>query len=286
MSSAPKDRVLRALTTDGGFRVIAASTTRTVQGAIAAQKAPFPAAETFADLLTSAILFRESMSPEFRVQVIMQASDQRSRLVADALPGGITRGLVTLPEGLRAMPVGPNGVLQVQRTMANGEVHTGVVSVPEDGDVSRAMMRYMHESEQIVTMVTVGCHIENGVVVSAGGLLLQLLPEVERQKLMVMTERMEDFRDIHPLLAQGKADPKTLIDETFWGMEYVQTSESELDFGCHCSPARLAASLSTLPKSEIEDMIAAGAPLEITCQFCGTEYKFHPEQLRGMLVSH
>ena len=62
------DSVLRVMTDDGAFRVITASTTRTVRGAAEAQGVRGGTARTFGDLITGSILFRETMAPELRVQ--------------------------------------------------------------------------------------------------------------------------------------------------------------------------------------------------------------------------
>jgi redox-regulated HSP33 family molecular chaperone len=91
------DSVLRAVSNDGGFRVITALTTETARAAIAAQRAEGETALLFAGLLTGAVLFRETMAPNMRIQCVLDAGGRR--LVADAHPGGDTRGLVTLEAG-------------------------------------------------------------------------------------------------------------------------------------------------------------------------------------------
>ena len=53
------DSVVRAITEDGAFRVIAARTTETVRGAVAAQRAEGTAARHFGELITGAVLFRD-----------------------------------------------------------------------------------------------------------------------------------------------------------------------------------------------------------------------------------
>src|SRR5688572_496142 len=97
LSQGGPDRVLRAITDDGAFRVITVRSTETVRGALTAQSAG-KASPAFADLLTGSILVRETMSPDLRVQAIMQSSDHKSSMVADAHPDGITRGLLRVPE--------------------------------------------------------------------------------------------------------------------------------------------------------------------------------------------
>lgn len=279
------DSVLRAITDDGAFRVIAADTTATVRQAIEAQRpATAELARVFADLLTGSILVRESMAPDNRLQAILQGDNPRARMIADTHPDGATRGLIQLPEGTTEMPLGERGLLQVARTLHNGSLHQGVVRVPEGANsVSAALMAYMQDSEQTVTVVAVGSHFSGREVVAAGGYMVQLLPEVAEGPLMVMTERLRDFEDIVPLLARGAASPETLLAETLYGMPYTKVGDRKVTFGCQCSPERLAISLASLPRADIESLQEGGSTLEIECDYCRKRYEFTQQQLRGLL---
>jgi molecular chaperone Hsp33 len=282
------DSVLRAITDDGAFRVIAADTTATVREAISAQK-PRTAelARTFADLLTGAVLVREAMAPDNRLQAVLQGDDGKSRMVADTHPDGATRGLIQMGADKTAMSIGERGLLQVARTLHNGSLHQGVVQVPapKDGknDVSAALMAYMQESEQTVTVIAVGSHFAGSELVAAGGYMVQLLPEVAEGPLMVMTERLRAFEDIVPLLARGAASPKELLSETLYGMPYTQVGDRTVHFGCRCSPDRLAMSLASLPRADIESLMEGGAPLEIECDYCRKTYEFTQQELKSLL---
>lgn len=282
-----QDTVLRAITDDGAFRVIAADTTATVREALKAQKpATVELARTFGDLLTGAVLVRETMAPDNRLQAILQGDNPRTRMVADTHPDGSTRGLIQVPEGVTDMSLGERALFQVARTLHNGELHQGVVSVPaaKNGQaVSSALMAYMQDSEQTVTVVSVGCHMVNNEVVAAGGFMVQLLPEVAEGPLMVMTERLKDFEDIVPLLARGAGAPEAILRETLYGMPYTKVGERTVRFGCNCSPERLAVSLASLPRADIESLMEGGKPLEIECDYCRTNYEFTQAELKALL---
>ena len=279
--------MLRAITDDGAFRVIAVDTTATVRGALAVQKAATAElSQTFGDLLTGAVLVRESMAPDNRLQAILQGDDPRARMVADTHPDGGTRGLIQMPPELTAMPLGDRSLLQVARTLHNGALHQGVVSVPAGKtgpSVSTALMAYMQESEQTVTVIAVGCHLAAGEVVAAGGYMVQLLPEVAEGPLMVMTERLRDFEDIVPLLAKGQASPEELLRETLYGMPYTKVGARTVHFGCNCSPERLSVSLASLPRADIESLMEGGKTLEIECDYCRKNYEFTVAQLKSLL---
>lgn len=280
------DTVLRAITDDGSFRVIALETTSTVRDAVEAQKPEPTLRRTFSEFLTGAILVRESMSPDLRVQCILQGDDGRSRIVADAHPDGTTRGLMQLAGGATTFSVEEKGVMQVARTLNNGSLHQGIVSVAGQGGIAGAFMAYMQTSEQITTMIAVGTHLVDGQITAAGGYLVQILPGFAEGPLMLMTERLKDFQDIGPLLARGSGSPKTLLAEIFFGLDYSLVGERKIAFGCNCSSTRLAASLATLPRADIESLLVDKRMLEIECEFCRKEYRFSPEQLRGMLDSN
>jgi molecular chaperone Hsp33 len=282
-----EDTVLRAITDDGAFRVIAADTTATVREALKVQKpATGELDRTFGDLLTGAVLVRESMAPDNRLQAILQGDDPRTRMVADTMPDGSTRGLIQHPSDLTEMTLGDRSMLQVARTLHNGALHQGVVAVPSSKSghtVSSALMAYMQESEQTVTVVSVGCHMVSNEVVAAGGFMVQLLPEVAEGPLMVMTERLKDFEDIVPLLARGAGSPEELLRETLFGMPYTKVGAGTVRFGCNCSPERLATSLASLPRADIESLMEGGKTLEIECDYCRKNYEFTMEQLKSLL---
>lgn len=278
------DHVLRAISDDGAFRVITVQSTEMTRAAIEAQRVTGTVAGLFADLLTGAVLVRETMSPDLRVQAILQG-DPKCRMVADAHPDATTRGLVQLPTGKLVFELGAQARLQIARTLHNGALQQGVVAVPVDGGISGALMAYMQSSEQVVSVVSVGNRMEKGEVTAAGGYIVQLLPEVGEGPLMVMTERLNEFAPMSRLLQEGgnAADPRALLSELLYGMPYTDLADDEIRYGCHCSEERVLSGIATLPRSDVKDLYDKGEVLEIACDFCRREYRVRPEQLRGML---
>ena len=121
-------------------------------------------------------------------------------------------------------------------------------------------------------------------LVSAGGYLVQFLPEGRRGPLAVMTERLDaDFSMPTSIDALVERDPDALAAEILYGMAFEKTQEAELSYGCHCSSVRVLSSLSTLPKAEIRELLTSKAPLHITCDYCGTAYELSPTALAGLL---
>jgi molecular chaperone Hsp33 len=277
-----KDTVLRAITDDGAFRVITAVTTHTVRGAIEAQGVNGDTAKHFGDLLTGAVLYRETMAPNYRVQGIVKGTGGKGSLVADSHPSGKTRGLVQLPEGGDLTIVG-GAVMQMMRSLPKGGIAQGIVEVPDQGGISSAMMAYLQNSEQVVSMIAVGTLLDQGQVVRAGGYLLQLLPEAGRGALMIMTERLRDYESIDTQLAEEHFSPSWLLDQLLHGMPFTRLEESSIGFECWCDELRVVEALATLSRADLEHLLSTGEVLEISCEYCKTDYGIPPARLRGLL---
>lgn len=285
--AASGDVVLRAMTDDGAFRAIVATTTSTVLETAASQGARGETARLFGELLTGTILVRETMAPQLRVQGIAKGRGGRGSLVCDARPTGTNRGLVQpakRPDGtLEPFALGEGARLQVMRSLPNGALHQGIVDVSSMRDMSEALTYYMHESEQVVCVLAVGvCLGERGDVVRAGGYVVQLLPEVERGGLMVMEQRLRDLPPIEALLTQHEG-VDALMAELFYAMPFTELGRSTLRFECGCSLERVLTTLATLGRADVEELVSAGEVLEISCDYCGAEYQVPPERLRGLL---
>src|SRR5690606_3751862 len=232
------------MTDDGAFRVITASTTQTVRGAVRAQGARGKTARTFGDPITGSILFRETMAPELRVQGILKGAKGSGSLVADSHPSGKTRGLVQMRPGTQDIRLESGAVIQMMRTMPSGRINQGVVEVPPLGGISEALMAYMQTSEQVVSMIAVSTVLDaRGDVIAAGGYMVQLLPEVGRGPLLVMTERLRDYENIDEQVRDGAFSPSWLLDQLLYGMPFTRLDESALDYACWCDELRVMSAL-------------------------------------------
>ncbi|MFN7701400.1 MAG: Hsp33 family molecular chaperone HslO [Deltaproteobacteria bacterium] len=281
LENLPMDRAISAVTHDGSFRVLAVRSTRTVRGLVKSQAAAGPTVENLADLASGTILVRLTMAPNYRVQGIIQDA-RGGTLVADSWPDGGTRALV---RSQGPVLFGPGSRMQLMRSLPNGAMHQGIVEVSREHRVSGAVMNYLLESEQVTSALGVASVVsDEGEVLLAGGYVVQLLPECTEPPLAVMYERLRhDFADLGRVLAELDADPDRVVAEILSGMDYTRTLEFELDFRCRCSSERVLASLATVGKDELEDMIRKAEPLSITCDYCRQEYEVQTEMLRGLL---
>ena len=176
------DVVVRGITDEQAFRVITAITTNTVQQIVSVQGAEGKAAEVLSNMVTGAMMIRETMSPQLRVQGLLRSADGAASVVADAHPDGTNRGLLTLARGARQVTLGEGTLLQVMRTLPNGSLHQGVVQLSDAHDLSDAFMIYMHESEQIKTNIAVGSMVNKDRVLVAGVIWCSFYPSYQMKR--------------------------------------------------------------------------------------------------------
>lgn len=283
--SESDDNIHVAITEDGAFRVITANTTQLVRDAIAAQKVTGPDVKTFAELLTSIAMYRITMAPTMRVQGMLKGAGDSGYMVADSHPDGWCRGLVRNPSG-SGVSLADGALFQLMRTLIRGDLHQGVVAIESGQSISEAMMTYFQQSEQIVCQMEVACIEDSGGISLAGGYIVELLPEAPEHGLAIMTARIEhDFGNFAKRFREWAGDPTVVRDELLFGMDFAQTQHAQVHFGCDCSRVRVLASLGTLGHEDIREMLDAGEPVEMNCDYCGTDYVVQAEELRGLLAS-
>ena len=282
MTKIDNDQVLRSLTADGAFRVITIMSTDTVQQAITAQRASGQTAVWLGELMTGAVLVREAMSPERRVQVLIKDALGRTQMVADANPRGWNRGIVN-PGAHERPDMSHRAVLEVLYTLHNDVLQQGIVPFPGDSDVSTGLMTYMQVSEQITSVIAV-CTLlaDDGTVRAAGGYLVQLLPDAEWESLHDMTERLAAFTDLEGALADDQRSVEFLRSQLLGDLPCRDMARMFLSFGCNCDRQRFLTGLATLPDSDLEELALAGEGIEVGCDACGRIYRFSPGDLRGL----
>ena len=277
------DQAIRAMTDEGSFRVIVLSAPEMVRKAVEVQEAAGEVAFLFSQLLIGSVLVRQTMSPGHRVQLALHV-DGQAILRADSFPNETTRGLVNLPPGQTYVPSGSKFMLEVTRNIHGGKIHQSFVELEKSTDISAGLMTYMQDSEQILSITSVGCWGDFGGDLQACGYILQILPEPDQGTLMVMTERMVDFQDLEAMVKSGSMDIQVLLDEIFYGLPYAVLEKPHVTFGCPCSEARVVGALATLGRDEIEQIVRNNEVIEIQCEYCTTEYRIGPAQLQTLLT--
>ena len=281
-TSTSTDHALRTISPESDFRILVISAGDTVAEILDAQNPHESSRGMFADLITASILLRLTMSPDYRLQAILQTPDA-GRMVGDSHPDGITRGLVQR-FGDAPFATGASTQLSVHRTLYGGETHEGVVRTGENQRLADAVTGYLHRSEQITSVIDIDHTFDGDDLTFAGGYLVQLVPQGERpdqSDLALMTARLENLPSVPRLFDRCDDDTADVADTLYGPIEFEALEANEFDAGCVCSVERVRKALVTLPDEDLDDLEADGDVVEVDCDYCGQSHEVELAELRS-----
>ena len=64
-------------------------------------------------------------------------------------------------------------------------------------------------------------------------------------------------------------------------LEFLE--QTPVEYRCYCSRERVAATLITIGRKDLQELADGSEPIRIECQFCDEVYTFTPEQIRELL---
>lgn len=283
-----RDRVIRAMSGNGMFRVAVAKTTNTTETARIKHDLDPLLSYLLAKTLTSATLLSSFLKGEERVIVQAEGTGRVKLIFAEAMQVGEIRGFVVTDES-RPMPETlsdalSKGYLKVSKILYEKlEPVTGIVELVK-GDIASDLSYYFEQSEQIITAVNLGVTIsDEGIIKHSGGIIVQAMPGADLASIVEVQRSLEEMPPIEELLDSGYSPEEILRQAMPFEMEVV--NNTPIDFFCRCSLERFMSKLLTLGKQEILSMKAEGQR-ELICQYCNSVYHLSDENFAQLIATH
>ncbi|HUX12359.1 MAG TPA: Hsp33 family molecular chaperone HslO [Spirochaetia bacterium] len=194
------------------------------------------------------------------------------------------------------------GTLTVMRYIENNSrPFSGRIEL-ESGNIAQDLTRYYAISEQTPTSISLSIQFDpEGLVIGAGGLLVQALPESTvvadtdndagsptetlrsyESTVIEMEQTVRGIPSLGTLFSEGRATTQ-IIRENFARFDPDVIGTRPLEFACNCSGDRFRRFLGALPNDELADIKANGPfPLHITCHNCNSVYAFSQKELQDL----
>lgn len=278
-----RDRVVRAMTENGLFRVaVMRSTTTTRKAQQQHDLAPLESL-LLARALMGASLMASFLKGEERVTLNFEGDGAIATVYAEAMQVGEVRGYCRTRSGGtnegQASALG-QGLLKVQRVLySNYEPVTGVVEL-QRGDITADLSYYLTQSEQIPSVFVLDvAYDEHHAIRQSAGLLLQAMPGATNEEIFAAYDAV-DYLD--RLTSYLDADmPLEEIAMKVLPSASTVTASSPVDFFCRCSMDRFKAALITLGYQEVLAMERDGHR-ELVCQYCSSHYDLSDQDFAEM----
>lgn len=210
-------------------------------------------------------------------------------VLAVANNAGDVKGLVSHPEvdpprrGEKldvGAAVGKNGMLTVVKDMRMREPYVGQVRLVS-GEIAEDFAMYFTASEQTPSMVSLGVLVGDEVV-SAGGLVIQMMPGASEAAIQSIETSVGMFMDISKTLRDDHLDGA--LTQLLSHLEPEVLDRLPVRYHCDCTRERVERALISLGAAELQDMIDEQHGAEVDCHFCNTRRRFSEEELRELLA--
>ncbi len=176
--------------------------------------------------------------------------------------------------------VGHTGRMIVVRDLGNGKQYVGQSEIVS-GEIAMDFANYFTVSEQQPSLVALGVRIHEGLVLQAGGILIQPLPGCPEEMIDQLELRSPMFADISRELTFGTLEE--LTGDWFRGLNPRILERTPIRYRCSCSRERMEKALISLGRKDLQSLIDEGQGAELSCHFCHRKHFFTTEQLKDML---
>lgn len=288
------DMILRAMTTDGWVKAVAINSKNIVERARAIHKTTPTATAALGRTLTACAMLGNMQKIENgSVTLQIKGGGPLGTVLAVSDAEGSVRGYVqnphiTLLEKYAGKldvgaAVGTDGLLTVIRDLQMKEPYVGSVELVS-GEIGDDVTAYLVQSEQCPSACGLGVLVDvDQSVKAAGGFILQLLPGAPEVLIDRLEAGIAAAGSVTSMLDAGLSLREMLIKVT-GGMELEFFEPTEVEYRCYCTRDRVEATLISLGREELTQIADEGQDVRVECQFCDTEYKFTPEDVRAILA--
>ena len=287
------DVIVRGNSIDGAIRVFVAITTDLVNEAQKIHKTyPTATAALGRTLTVSAIMGAGLKNDTDSTTIQFKGDGPLGSIVAVCDNKSRVRGYVVNPyadperKENGKLDVGKavgKGYLNVIRDLGMKEPYAGQVPIVT-GEIAEDMTYYYATSEQIPTAIALGVLVNPDMSVkSAGGFMLQLMPEATEEMAEKLEEIMKHLPPITEMIDNGMSAEDILFTVTE-GFDMIMENKTVTPkYECKCSKDRMEKALISIGKEELESIISEQGEAELTCQFCEKKYKFNKNELETLL---
>lgn len=288
------DKIIRCITSDGSIMASAITSTNIVATAQQVHRLSPVATAALGRLLTGASLMGAQLKQRrAALTVRIKGDGPLGVMVASATSDGNVRGFVGNPNCETeyyenghinvGKAVGSNGTLYVVRDYGTGEPYTGVIELVS-GEIAEDITSYYANSEQIPTVCALGVLLDkqDGALLLAGGMLIQLLPGATQDICDKLEANIKKLESVTTMMAKGMA-PLDMCRAALEGFELEVLDEMPVHYYCTCSRQRVEQSFASIPDDQLRGMINSTGNVEAVCHYCNKKYLFTAKEIEDFI---
>jgi len=254
---------------------------------------PAPVAQFMAETLVLAATLAASLKYDGVFTLQIQTKGAIPLLVADVTSDGALRGYARYDEALLAQAQKAEGA-PVPRFLGEGylaftvdqgagtERYQGIVELAGE-HLADSALEYFSRSEQLASGLKLAAQpAKNGQGWQAAAIMIQRMPTSDNSPILTAAEQEESWRRASILMASVKESElfdldlpsEQLLYRLYHADGLSLFDHRSLQARCRCSSTKLAATLKTFPRDEVEEMLDDKGEIAAVCEFCKTAHIF------------
>ena len=281
--------IKRAISRDGGIRVIFCDSTAIVRASCAIHHTSKTMTAVLGRALTATSLMACLLKDRDNTLTLQLRGDgPAGSVICVGDYKGNVRGYAENPDcelppnAAGKLDVGGavgHGTMYVIKDMGMSDPYVGV-SPLVSGEIAEDVTEYFASSEQTPTVCALGVRVDrDNMCFAAGGYLVQLMPGCDEADIDRLETNVKMAGPVSKQIADGM-DGDEIIAAIFDGIEYDMFDEFDIGYVCPCERDKYLRALVSLNEKDMRELLDAGEPVETKCRFCGKSYVFTTDELR------
>lgn len=232
------------------------------------------------------MLHRLALKTPARLDIDVRGDGPVGRVLVEVRDDGGLRGLVSQnhavgergPQDLRVGPGIGRGLLRIRREDRSGRRYESQVQLVT-GEIGVDVAHYLEQSEQRQSAVMLGVLASPDGVQAAGGLLVEAMPDAERQLVTRLERSIDEFGSVSRVLDRDGLEGS--VRRLLGDLDAERIERREVRYQCQCRRQGLADSLAVLDRQQLVELISERGTIDAECAYCGQVYRFSLEELDG-----
>ncbi len=252
--------ITRALSRDGGIRLVFAETTAVVRQAHIIHDTSKTITAVLGRCLTGAAILGSLLKDEGSILTLqIDGNGPAGKIICISDYKGNVRGYIENPD----VEIPPNekgkinvggavgqGTLTITRNLGHSETYSGVSDLVS-GEIAEDITEYFASSEQTPSVCALGVRVaKDNSCVAAGGFLLQLMPGADGSAVDILEKNINGLEPVSYLIERGEK-PADIIKSIFMGIEYDIFDEIGIEYKCPCTRETYMRALISLGENEL-----------------------------------
>lgn len=180
--------------------------------------------------------------------------------------------------------IGTTGYLNViKENKITNKSYNGLVPLVS-GEIAEDFTQYYAKSEQKPTVVALGVLVNKDGIKSAGGYMINLMPEATEEDIIKLENAVNNADSISKMLEDNKSLEE--IAKLITSDQEIEILEDSLEteYNCDCNEDRIKRGIILLNKEDFEEIFKYEDKINVKCEFCNKEYNFYKSDFEKRLI--